>query len=239
MLVERVVEADQRGTPLSATTISEMISELNSSGEAFITAEQAILPATVTHVEPKSVASFPLRLSHAESYLGDRTVLVGDAAHTTHPLAGQGLNMGLADVRVLAETWEKAKRNGGDLGAQVASLDYPRQRWPANALMLTATDTFHHVFRSRSALLNLGRGVAFDVINELGPLKKIFMGGAGAAESPVGRHGGQRGWGAHAASGLEGWIGFKSALGTAAGFASELALNGLRRVAEGTGKRQV
>ena len=77
------------------------------------------LPPLVTSIQPGTVASFPLRYSHADAYIGDggRTVLVGDAAHTVHPLAGQGLNAGLADVRVLAQTIEAALLQGGDIGA--------------------------------------------------------------------------------------------------------------------------
>lgn len=247
-LVQAVLLADKAGTPLPASTVSALIAELNINGDAFLTAETAILPANIESVEPKSVASFPLRLSHADTYLGDRTVLVGDAAHTTHPLAGQGLNMGLADVRVLAETWEVSKRQGGDLGAQTASLDYPRKRYPQNALLLTAVDTFHHVFRNRSGLLNWGRGIAFDLINEVGPLKKAFMGGAGAGTIDLGRgklvdagkragQTGEAGWGSTAASGLEGWLSFKSLVGTVAGVAGELAKNGLKRAASGLEKR--
>jgi ubiquinone biosynthesis monooxygenase Coq6 len=146
--------------------------------------------------------------------------------------------MGLADVRVLAETWEDAKRKGGDLGAETSSLNYPRRRYPENALMLTAVDTFHHVFRNRAGLLNWGRGMVFDMINEIGPLKKAFMGGAGAASlGQPGAKTGQTGWGSTAASGLEGWLGFKSVVGTAAGFAGELAKNGLRKVADNLEKR--
>ena len=236
-LVSKVVEADKAGAPLDAETIKSMISELNlTTNGAFIAAEDAILPAEVSAVEPRTVASFPLRLSHAETYLGTRTVLVGDAAHTTHPLAGQGLNMGLADVRVLAETWEIAKRSGGDLGAETSSLNYPRVRWPQNAMLLTAVDTFHHVFRNRSGILNWGRGMAFDLINEIGPLKKAFMGGAGA-QSVKGIGGRESGWGSTAASGLQGWLGFKSVVGSVAGVAGELAKNGLRKAANGMERR--
>lgn len=235
-LVGKVVEADKAGVPLDAETIRSMITELNhTTNGAYIAPDDAILPSEVTAIESKSVASFPLRLSHAETYLGNRTVLVGDAAHTTHPLAGQGLNMGLADVRVLAETWEVAKRNGGDLGAETSSLNYPRVRYPQNAMLLTAVDTFHHVFRNRSGVLNWGRGMAFDLINEIGPLKRAFMGGAGA-QSVQGVNG-EAGWGSTAANGLQGWLGFKSVLGSVAGVAGEMAKNGLRR-ATGSTNRQ-
>ena len=76
------------------------------------------LPPLVTSIQPGTVSSFPLKYSHANVYIGDggRTVLVGDAAHTTHPLAGQGLNTGLADVQILAQTIETALLQGGDIG---------------------------------------------------------------------------------------------------------------------------
>ena len=80
--------------------------------------DSGALPPLITSVQPGTVASFPLRYSHADSYIGDngRTVLVGDAAHTVHPLAGQGLNAGLADVQVLARTIETALLQGSDIG---------------------------------------------------------------------------------------------------------------------------
>ena len=79
-----------------------------------------MLPPLVTGIQPMSVASFPLRFSHADAYVGEgpgaRTALVGDAAHTVHPLAGQGLNMGLADAESLSKCIESALLSGGDIG---------------------------------------------------------------------------------------------------------------------------
>lgn len=83
-------------------------------------ADSELLPPIVTTIQPGTAASFPLRFNHTESYIGEghggRTVLVGDAAHTVHPLAGQGLNMGLADVECLAKCIENALLQGGDVG---------------------------------------------------------------------------------------------------------------------------
>ena len=80
-------------------------------------------PPLITSVQPGTVASFPLKFSHADSYIGEgrgaRTVLVGDAAHTIHPLAGQGLNLGLADVMALSECIVNAVSLGGDIGKRV------------------------------------------------------------------------------------------------------------------------
>lgn len=80
-----------------------------------------MVPPLVTGIQPGTVASFPLRFSHTEAYVGEgagaRTVLVGDAAHTIHPLAGQGLNLGLADAEALKGCIEDALLSGGDVGA--------------------------------------------------------------------------------------------------------------------------
>jgi ubiquinone biosynthesis monooxygenase Coq6 len=78
------------------------------------------LPPLVTSIQPGTIAGFPIRYNHAESYLGDgvgsRTVLVGDAAHTVHPLAGQGLNLGLGDVDALSRCITQALTQGSDIG---------------------------------------------------------------------------------------------------------------------------
>ena len=78
------------------------------------------VPPLVTAVQEGTVASFPLRFTHADAYIGEgagaRTVLVGDAAHTIHPLAGQGLNGGLGDVEELVKCIEAAVKVGADVG---------------------------------------------------------------------------------------------------------------------------
>lgn len=109
----QVLASHASGTPLDAHVLSDRWEQVLAS----LTTERArSLPPPVASIAARSIASFPLKLAHAESYIGDRTVLVGDAAHTIHPLAGQGLNMGLADVKVLGEVWEKVRLRGGDLG---------------------------------------------------------------------------------------------------------------------------
>lgn len=100
--------------PLSAMAVRRIIASFPRSTTPI--EDQPILPPYVTSIEARSVASFPLKLSHADRYIGERTVLVGDAAHTCHPLAGQGLNMGLADVRELTNHWDEIRKSGGDFG---------------------------------------------------------------------------------------------------------------------------
>lgn len=75
-----------------------------------------------------------------------RTVLVGDAAHSTHPLAGQGLNCGLADAHVLSTTLASAVRGGADIGSGTALAPYPAARYAANQIMLSAADHIHWLY---------------------------------------------------------------------------------------------
>lgn len=102
--------------PLS--TYSSLIRQAPSAGIG--SPDSQSVPPLVTGLQPNTPASFPLRFNHAEVYIGEgkasRTVLVGDAAHTVHPLAGQGLNMGLSDVECLTRTVEQAILHGGDIG---------------------------------------------------------------------------------------------------------------------------
>ena len=195
--------------------------------------EIKMLPPPVTNIVPKSVASFPYRLAHAESYIGQRTALVGDAAHTTHPLAGQGLNMGLADVKSLTEVWDHVGRCGGDLGAYTSMLAYPRDRYPANHLLLSTVDKLHHIFGTRMPIINWIRSTGMDVINELTPVKKALMERVGA-EAEVKRVSAyERG-----ADVVDGWQTAKNLAGLAASGVGELVGNGARRLLEKTEPQQ-
>lgn len=92
------------------------------------------LPPLVASIQPGTVASFPLRFRHAEEYICSRTALIGDAAHIIHPLAGQGLNLGLGDAAALARCIQTAIMHGGDIGVLTSYLARDRelmQRFPA------------------------------------------------------------------------------------------------------------
>lgn len=90
--------------------------------------------------------TFPLQLQQASSYIAPRLALVGDAAHSIHPQAGQGLNLGISDAACLAETIESAMSSGSDFGVESSLRPYHKKRFAANLAMLTAVDTIHRVF---------------------------------------------------------------------------------------------
>lgn len=119
--------------------------------------------------------NYPLSLLHADSYTGDRLVLVGDAAHAIHPIAGQGLNLGLRDVAALAEVLVDAHRLGLDLGSAAVLARYERWRRFDNTVLAAVTDGLNRLFSNDLAPVRLLRDVGMAAVNRMPPLKKFFM----------------------------------------------------------------
>lgn len=119
--------------------------------------------------------SYPLGLHLADRYADGRLILIGDAAHGIHPIAGQGLNLGLRDVAALAEVLVDARRLGLDLGSPWAIERY--QRWRRfDAMTLAAvTDGLNRLFSNDWAPLQLARDVGLALVNQAPPLKRFFM----------------------------------------------------------------
>lgn len=138
-------------------------------------------PQRVASVQEGSIATFPLRLRHASTYTTNRVALIGDAAHIIHPLAGQGLNMGLADSRSLASAIEYAVLHGADIGNEMGCLDkYNGEMWMSNNRMLGAVDKLHWLYSVKSWPVVGLRGLGLRTVDALGPVKGWFMRQAGA-----------------------------------------------------------
>lgn len=115
---------------------------------------------------------FPLRIQQAKNYIKDGLALVGDAAHTMHPLAGQGVNMGLADVEALVDTLAAARISGRDWTRTRALRRYERARRTENTEMLMVTDGLFRLFDSRVPGLRTALGIGMDSINLVSPLRE-------------------------------------------------------------------
>ncbi len=119
--------------------------------------------------------SYPLALQFAHSYTAHRLAIIGDAAHGMHPVAGQGMNMGLRDVAALAELLVEARRLGQDLGDAQLLARYGRWRRFDNLLMLGLTDGLVRLFSNDIASVKLARDVGMAAVNRVPPLKRFFM----------------------------------------------------------------
>lgn len=119
--------------------------------------------------------SYPLSLSLAENFVAERVALAGDAAHGIHPVAGQGLNLGLRDVAALAEVLVDAHRLGRDIGAGDVLAEYARWRRFDSTLLALATDGVNRAFSSDNPLLRLGRDIGLGLVARLPSLRRGFV----------------------------------------------------------------
>jgi len=119
--------------------------------------------------------AYPLGLFIARSFVAERIALVGDAAHVIHPIAGQGLNMGLRDVAALAEVIVDAHRLGLDVGGPEPLARYERWRRFDNLTLITVTDLLTRLFSNDFGPLKLARDIGMAAVNRMPPLKKFFM----------------------------------------------------------------
>lgn len=119
--------------------------------------------------------SYPVSLLHAERYIDTRLALVGDAAHGIHPIAGQGLNLGLRDVAALAECIVDARRLGLDPGDLTVLERYQRWRRLDTMALIAATDSLNRLFSNDLPPVRLLRDLGLAAVNRVPPLKRFFM----------------------------------------------------------------
>jgi 2-octaprenyl-6-methoxyphenol hydroxylase len=118
---------------------------------------------------------YPLGLVHAERYVEQRLVLVGDAAHGIHPIAGQGYNLGVRDVAALVEVLIDAKRLGLDIGAADTLERYVQWRRSDNFAMVAATDLLNRLFSNDLAPVRLARDLGLAAVNRVPGLRRFFV----------------------------------------------------------------
>jgi len=119
--------------------------------------------------------SYPLGLMNARSYIAPRIALVADAAHTIHPIAGQGINIGWRDVAALAEVVADTMRLGLDPGDLSSLEKYQSWRRTDNAVMLAATDALNRLFSNDAAPLVAARNLGLAAVQRAPAVKKLFM----------------------------------------------------------------
>jgi 2-octaprenyl-6-methoxyphenol hydroxylase len=119
--------------------------------------------------------SYPLSLMHARRYAAERLVLVGDAAHVIHPIAGQGLNLGIRDIAALSELIIDARRLGLDIGDSQALEHYQRWRRVDNLILAGVTDGLNRLFSNSFSPLRLARDMGLAAVDRMPPVKRLLM----------------------------------------------------------------
>lgn len=119
-------------------------------------------------------AVFPLRLQRANAYVRTGIALVGDAAHVIHPLAGQGVNLGLLDVGSLIDVLQDARQRGESLGGMGVLRRYERARKGHNLAVQMAMDAFKHLFGNQNPALHLLRNLGLGLADRISPLRRQF-----------------------------------------------------------------
>jgi 2-octaprenyl-6-methoxyphenol hydroxylase len=119
--------------------------------------------------------SYPLSLLHAECYAALRLALVGDAGHVIHPIAGQGLNLGIRDIAVLAELVVDARRLGLDIAQGDVLAQYERWRRFDNLTLAVVTDSLNRLFSNAVPPIRLARDLGLAAVDRLPPLKRFLM----------------------------------------------------------------
>lgn len=127
----------------------------------------------IEHADPRY--RIPLRQRHAKRYVQQGLAFIGDAAHSIHPLAGQGVNLGFLDVAVLAQVLLKALQRGEDITSERVLSRFERRRMPHNLSMMAAMEGFQHLFQADALPVRLLRNSGLKIVDNLDEAKAIFV----------------------------------------------------------------
>jgi 2-octaprenylphenol hydroxylase len=153
---------------------------------AFINELQIVFGDSLGAVQTVSPrAAFPLTLSHAKAYTAPHLALIGDAAHTVHPLAGQGVNLGFLDAATLAEVLLDAAANHKDIGGHAVLRRYERWRKGDNLAMISVTGGFKYLFGNDWPVVSQLRNWGLDLTNAATPVKNFIMRRASGLEGDL------------------------------------------------------
>ena len=167
--------ADGQSSIVWSTTEEKAQSLLNMDEHSFNQELQMTFGSSLGRIQLNSErGSFPLRLRHANQYVQEHLALIGDAAHTVHPLAGQGVNLGLLDAVVLAEELLRAVEKKRDIGSLSTLRRYERRRKGDNIAMLAAMDGFKRLFSNDITPLKLLRNSGLNIADKFKPLKNLM-----------------------------------------------------------------
>ncbi|MEO0854518.1 MAG: FAD-dependent monooxygenase, partial [Cyanobacteria bacterium J06648_11] len=173
---QKYSEASHRSCVVWTAKMGDRDRLMNMNDEAFLAAMAPSFGTQLGRIESVSPrACYVPRRSHCHDYVRSRLALIGDAAHSTHPVGGQGVNLGMRDVAVLSECLVRAREAGLDLGSLDVLRDYQQRRRGDNAAVLLATDTANRLFSNQIWPLQWGRRLGLIGLDWVPFLKPFLM----------------------------------------------------------------
>jgi len=167
---------DGRSSIVWSTTPEQARQLLAEDEESFCRQLELAFAATLGRIEScGDRAAFPLRLQYVDDYVQPGLALIGDAAHTVHPLAGQGVNLGILDAASLAEVLLEARAQGKDIAALKVLRRYERWRKGHNLMMMATMDGFKRLFGATWEPLRWMRNAGLNLTDALPPVKQLIM----------------------------------------------------------------
>lgn len=133
------------------------------------------LKTELGEIQVQASGAFPLTRQHAQHYVQNNVVLIGDAAHTINPLAGQGVNLGFKDVKVLLEIFEQAVKKGENITDEAVLKRYEHKRRADNLFMQTGMDIFYKTFKTELLPIKIARNLGLIFTQKITPLKKQIL----------------------------------------------------------------
>lgn len=132
-------------------------------------------PSRFSQFEIQNLASFPLKRQHAQQYVKNGMILIGDAAHSIHPMAGQGVNLGFKDVKRLIQVFSQIQKNRQDITTEILIKNYQQKRRYDNLCMQSAMDICYKGFKEDILPLKILRNTVLMATDKIQPLKKIVL----------------------------------------------------------------
>ncbi|KAN0027852.1 hypothetical protein ACTFIV_009676 [Dictyostelium citrinum] len=172
--LQQVKDSFLKSPSTSNSSFFEIASDLFNLNPKGLSGNEIYLPPIESLVSKR--ASFPLRIDHTFNYTLPRICFIGDASHLVHPMAGQGVNLGMADVKTLSKIIEQSVQSGYDIGDSMMLKRFEEIRKPENLKMLLSIDTLFNLFTNNSILVTGLRNFGMSLLNNISPLKDLIIG---------------------------------------------------------------
>ncbi|KAK5583463.1 hypothetical protein RB653_005058 [Dictyostelium firmibasis] len=172
--LEQVKDSFLKSPSTSNSSFFDIASNLLNLNPKGLSGNEIYMPPIESLVSKR--ASFPLRIDHTFNYTLPRVCFIGDASHLVHPMAGQGVNLGMADVKALSEIIQQSVQSGYDIGDPMMLKRFEEIRKPENLKMLLSIDTLFNLFTNNSILVTGIRNFGMSLLNNISPLKTLIIG---------------------------------------------------------------